>query len=188
MTLLGRQPGWVTLACVVCLTLAGIGFIPLGLPARIRRDYGVAIPESRFQYTRENLARFVKTLGPDGVAMYLRQLSWDFVLAFAVAGCLFPILDAWWVGSLAEHVWWRQLVWLPMAYLAFDLAEDLYLRMLAHDLCAGRSPAKLSYVLAGVFTAAKFLSLAASLLLAVVGGVLIVLNGPGGTNLDWWVR
>ncbi len=113
---------------VVCFAiLIFIGFVPLGLPGRIKARFGLRIPEAG-PYSLGRVNGFVGRLGRDGLSMYRRQLVWDVMFAALLGLSLyFLTLQAW------APVWGRgshlpYLVGLiPLAYVAFDVAEDVTL-------------------------------------------------------------
>lgn len=113
---------------VVCFAaLIFIGFVPLGLPGRIKARFGLRIPEAG-PYSLGRVNGFVDRLGRDGLSMYRRQLVWDVMFAALLGLSLyFLTLQAW------APVWGRgsglpYLIGLiPLAYVAFDVAEDVTL-------------------------------------------------------------
>jgi hypothetical protein len=135
-------PAQVIVGVVCFAILSYVGFVPLGLPGRIKARFGLRIPEAG-RYSLGYVNDFVGRLGSRGVSTYRRQLAWDFVFAVMLGLSLwFVTIQAW------ALVWGRgsrlpYLVGLiPLAYVVFDVAEDvtLLIAVRSSNLCLPPSP------------------------------------------------
>jgi hypothetical protein len=126
--MLTRSVSLVVIVSVGCIAaLLYVGFVPLGLPGRIRSLFDRRIPEAG-RYDLKYVNDFVARLGAEGVSIYRRQLLWDIP---------FAILWGLTLAFLVFHAWtpvWAQssrlpylMAFIPVFYLVFDLAEDVTL-------------------------------------------------------------
>lgn len=135
-------PAEVIAGVVSFAILLYVGFVPLGLPGRIKAQFGLRIPEAG-GYQLGDMDEFVGRLGRDGISMYRRQLAWDLVFAVLLGLSLsFLTLQAWapvWAGgSRLPYL----IGLIPLAYVAFDVAEDitLLIAVRSSNLCLPPTP------------------------------------------------
>lgn len=193
LTLLQYSPSpWVIVATVGSTVLLWIGFQTLGLPGRLRRQFperDAKTPEKRMGYTPRAVVSFARALGDNGLALYRRELRWDPLFAVLLGAFLLILMEGVFIPSeSASGGWASWLLWLPIAYAACDVCEDLLLQaaLRPSSLVVLRSTLseKVSRVpaftvwIASAFTVMKFLFVGVSGIVLVWGGVNLARLGP----------
>ena len=122
-------PGWLTVAAICAVALLSVGFLSLGLPGQIRRQFATKLPETGARYTVASVEAFIARVGKRGLRMYRRQLAWDMVYALLVSIAFVPILRGLWVSAFVHPGGLlRMSAWaFPAIFLGAELLEDSFL-------------------------------------------------------------
>lgn len=167
--------GWAALVGTVVFVV----FSATVLPAQAEQAETYAgsaggTPDSSFLYTAADLYAWAEAFGADGRAEYVQarytfDLVWPLVYTFFLTAVLCWLLPK----VLAPGSRWRLVNLLPLAALLLDYAENL-----SASIVVARWPDTTPVLadLATVFTAGKWLALAAAFILVAYAGVVAVVR------------
>ena len=153
-----------------------VGFVLVVLPRQAATSAiyteRVGSPDTRFWYPAETLYAAADAWGPAGRSAYATaritfDVVWPLVYAF------FLLTASGWLAArlLPSGSPWRRLALLPILVVLLDYAENACTAIVMVRY-PDRTPVLAD--LAGIFTAAKWVSLSVSFVL-VIGGVLVLL-------------
>lgn len=170
--LLAVSTGWVTLGALVIFVL----FSALVLPGQSTAAEGVAgdagSPDTSFFYSPSDLYRMAEAYGEEGRRAYVKA-RFTFDLVWPMVYTLFLVTALSWVfaRAFAPGSQWQRANLLPLLGAVFD-----YLENVSTSLVMQRYPESTAVLdqLAPVFTALKWVALAASFVFLAVGIVIAV--------------
>lgn len=164
--------GWVTIVAVIVFIL----FSALVLPGQSKSvpETGVGTPDLSFYYPAQELYRMAEALGQAGRDVYIQarftfDLVWPLVYTFLLGTTISWVYQR----VLAAESPWRLINLLPV----FGMCGD-YLENISTSIVMWRYPQTTIVLdwLAGIFTALKWLLIAGSFVVLLVGIVLLVLQ------------
>jgi hypothetical protein len=177
-------PGWL----VAVSGLVFLLFFAIVLPeqARAAAEYAgdVGSPDTRFGYGPGYLREAAEAYGEQGRQSYVTA-RFTFDLVWPMAYAVFFTAALGWLLRRTTTVGsrWRVVVWLPLAAMLLDYAENICTAVII-----GRYPADTAVLpwLAGIFTLAKWLAITGAMVALLVLAVTALLRrgrdgSPGGS-------
>jgi len=128
---------------------------------------GLQLPEMHPEYSSSDVLRVLSPLSPARRDWYTRFQLVDLLLIAGITSAMVAI-DRWSLDRMRSGGAAGFIVLLPLAYAAFDLAEDIALVVLVH-LSGG--PGEGLSATASALTRLKFLLLAGALVVTTIAGI-----------------
>ena len=164
--------GWMALAALV-IFLAFTALVLPGQASEAEANSGAAgTPDLSFYYSADDLYRWAEAYGEVGRAAYVRA-RFTFDLAWPLVYTFFLVTAVSWVFSkaFAADSPWQMANLAPVLGMLFDFLENISTSLVMLRYPQG-TPVLDS--LAAVFTALKWVLIAASFVLLLAGGILAV--------------
>ncbi|WP_353081093.1 hypothetical protein [Tessaracoccus lapidicaptus] len=169
--------GWMVLVALVLFAVFTATVLPAQAEAGAFYTLRYGAPDTSLWYSPDDLYAAAEAWGREGRAAYVdARVTFDVVWPMVYAAFLVTALAWVWARGTASGSRWRGVALLPVVAVALDYAENI---------CAAtvmaRYPARTPVLaeLAPFFTAGKWLALAASFMLLVVG-VIVALTARWG--------
>ncbi len=172
--------GWMAIGAVVLFMVFMTVVLPAQLDAGAFYTERYPAPDTSMSYAPDDLYAAAEAWGREGRAAYVHQrVTFDVVWPIVYGMFLLTTLAWVWARGTAPGSRWRRVALLPVVAVALDFAENT-----CTATVMARYPARTPVLaeLAPLFTAGKWLAIAVSFILLVIGGIVALAARWGRRN------
>lgn len=169
-----RVRGWMAAAALMVFVVFTVVVLPAQADAGAFYTSRYPAPDTSWWYTPEDLYAAAEVWGPVGRSAYVRaRMTFDVIWPLVYGSFLLLTLSWTWARATATGSRWRRITLLPAVVVLLDFGENV-----CTATAMARYPARTPVLaeLAPVLTAAKWLALAASFVLLMLGVVTALLT------------